>query len=55
MKRGCCIYDEEKNKIVVFYEGELEKRQIVKSLGTGLASVHGAKCIHKDGPASDYK
>ena len=36
MKRGCCIYDEEKNKIVVFYEGELEKRQIVKSLGTAL-------------------
>ena len=36
MRRGCCIYDEEKNKIVAFYEGELEKRQIVKSLGTVL-------------------
>lgn len=36
MRRGCCIYDEEKNKIVAFYEGELEKRQIVKSLGTAL-------------------
>lgn len=36
LRRGCCIYDEEKNKIVAFYEGEMEKRQIVKSLGTAL-------------------
>lgn len=36
MRRGRCIYGEEKNKIVAFYEGELEKRQIVKSLGTAL-------------------
>lgn len=30
--RVCCIFDETKNKIVAFYEGDIEKRQIVNEL-----------------------
>lgn len=30
--RVCCIFDETKNKIVAFYEGNIEKRQIVNEL-----------------------
>lgn len=34
--RSCCIFDKEKNRIEAFYEGNLEKRQIKKLLGTRL-------------------
>lgn len=34
--RSLCLYDEQKNKIVAFYEGTLEKRQIVRAIGTRL-------------------
>ena len=34
--RVCCIYDEDKNTIVAFYEGDIEKRQIVRQIGTKL-------------------
>ena len=30
--RACCIYDEESSKILMFYEGVMEKRQIMKEL-----------------------
>ena len=36
IRRNCCIYDKEKNKIVAFYEGEVDKRQIVRTLGMRL-------------------
>lgn len=34
--RSLCLYDEEKNKIIAFYEGNLEKKQIVRKIGTRL-------------------
>ncbi|MEF9945612.1 MAG: amino acid adenylation domain-containing protein [Lachnospiraceae bacterium] len=34
--RVCCLYDEEQNKIVAFYEGEIEKRPIIKAIGITL-------------------
>ena len=36
IRRACCTYDESENKIVTFYEGEAEKRQIVRALGKKL-------------------
>lgn len=30
--RACCIYHEEKSKILMFYEGAIEKRQLMKDL-----------------------
>lgn len=36
INRICCIYSEQKNKVVAFYEGEVEKRQIVRTLGGKL-------------------
>lgn len=36
IQRVCCIYDEKKNKIVAFYEGEVEKRQIVRMLSQSV-------------------
>ena len=30
--RACCIFHEEKKRILAFYEGEIEKREIVKAL-----------------------
>lgn len=36
MVRSCCIYDEEKNKIVACYEGNTSKKEIVKALGVKL-------------------
>ena len=36
IRRACCTYDESENKIVAFYEGEAEKRQIVRALGKKL-------------------
>ena len=36
IRRACCAYDESENKIVAFYEGEAEKRQIVRALGKKL-------------------
>lgn len=34
--RSLCLYDEEKNKIISFYEGDLEKKQIVRKIGMRL-------------------
>lgn len=34
--RTCCIFDEPNNRIIAFYEGEIERRQIVRTLGTFL-------------------
>lgn len=31
--RCCCMFDERKNKIVAFYEGNLEKRELKKKMG----------------------
>ncbi len=36
IRRNLCVYDEPKGKIVAFYEGDIEKRQIVKAIGTRL-------------------
>lgn len=36
IERNCCIYDEDKNKIVAFYEGDIQKRQIIREIGTVL-------------------
>ena len=36
IRRACCTYDEPENKIIAFYEGEAEKRQIVRALGKKL-------------------
>lgn len=38
VKRSCCIFDHDKNKIVAFYEGDIEKRPLAKSLGQYLPS-----------------
>ena len=34
--RSLCMYDEAKGKILAFYEGDLEKKQIVRAIGTRL-------------------
>ena len=34
--RSLCVYDEAKGKILAFYEGDLEKKQIVRAIGTRL-------------------
>ena len=34
--RNCCIYDEEEHKIIAFYEGEIDKKQIIRALGKTL-------------------
>ena len=34
--RSLCMYDETKGKILAFYEGDLEKKQIVRAIGTRL-------------------
>lgn len=36
--RACCIYDEEKSKILMFYEGFIERRQLMKDLREILPS-----------------
>ena len=36
IRRACCTYDEPETKIIAFYEGEAEKRQIVRALGKKL-------------------
>ncbi len=30
IKRSCCVFDEVKNKIVCFYQGDIDKKEIVK-------------------------
>jgi len=32
IRRACCIFDEENAKIIGFYEGEIEKKELVKQL-----------------------
>lgn len=34
--RTCCIYDEKSNKIIAFYEGDVEKKQIIQRIGVFL-------------------
>ena len=34
--RTCCLYDEKKNKIIAFYQGNIEKREIVLKVGESL-------------------
>lgn len=34
--RSCCMYEEEAHKIIAFYEGAIEKKQIVRVLGQKL-------------------
>lgn len=34
--RACCLFDEKKNKIIAFYEGSAEKRELKKKLGESL-------------------
>lgn len=34
--RTCCVYDEGSNKIIAFYEGNVEKKQIIRRIGTVL-------------------
>lgn len=34
--RCCCLFDEKKNKIVAFYEGNMEKRELKKKMGERL-------------------
>lgn len=34
--RSLCMYDEEKNKIVAFYKGDIEKKQIVRAIGVRI-------------------
>ena len=36
LERNLCMYDEAKGKILAFYEGELEKKQIVRAIGTRI-------------------
>ena len=39
------MYDEAKGKILAFYEGDLEKKQIVRAIGTRLPGIHDSECI----------
>ena len=32
IRRVCCIFDEKGSKIIAFYEGDIEKREMVKEL-----------------------
>ena len=32
IRRVCCVFEEEESKIIAFYEGEIEKKEIVKQL-----------------------
>ena len=34
--RVCCIYDEKKNKILAFYVGDIEKKEIVREISREL-------------------
>lgn len=36
ISRCCCLFDEKKNKIVAFYEGEIVKRELKKKMGEKL-------------------
>lgn len=36
IQRVCCVYDPIKNKIVAYYEGELDKKEIISCLGKTL-------------------
>lgn len=36
IKRSCCIFDTEKNKIVGFYEGDMDKREFARALSKKL-------------------
>jgi len=36
VQRACCIYDNEKKKIVLFYSGEAEKKELLKKLKESL-------------------
>lgn len=36
IRRSCCFFDEKKNKIVCFYQGDIDKKQLCRSLGKYL-------------------
>ena len=36
IERACCIFDEEKKKILAFYQGNIEKRELKQKMGTRL-------------------
>lgn len=36
INRVCCIFDENKNKIIAFYEGDIDKKEITRQVGTSL-------------------
>jgi len=34
--RLCCIFDEKRKKIVAFYEGDIERKEIIQAIGTDI-------------------
>lgn len=38
VQRSCCLYDQTKNKIVCFYQGDIDKRSLSRQLGNWLPS-----------------
>lgn len=36
VERSCCLFDEEKNKIVAFYQGQIERRPLARQLSAYL-------------------
>lgn len=56
ISRSCCLYDEKKNKIYAFYEGELDKRAIVRELGMSLPGfmIPNIFCRVENMPLTDH-
>ena len=40
VSRACCIFDEEKKKILGFYKGEIEKRELKRKMHQELLCVY---------------
>lgn len=56
ISRVCCIFDEKRNKIIAFYEGGIEKTNIVRILGQSLPSfmIPNIFCQVENMPLTDH-
>lgn len=54
--RSCCIYDEKKNKLYAFYEGDLDRREIARELGVSLPAfmIPNVFCQVEKMPLTDH-
>lgn len=56
ISRVCCVFDDKRNKIIAFYEGDIEKTNIVRILGQSLPSfmIPNIFCRVENMPLTDH-